>query len=325
MKPFVIFLPGLLLLPMHRIASAQTAQPAYPDKTVRLVVGFLPGGQPDTVARLMGQKLSDALGKPVVIDNITGAAGSIAAERVAKAAADGYTLGVLAQPQLVVNPGLYRVAYDPIKDFAPASQWVVSPYMLFVHNGVAAKSVKELVALAKAQPGVLTFASSGTGSASHLSAALFMGVAGIDVRSIPYKGVTGAMPDLLGGRVTLSFFPMSVGLPLARDGKLRALAVTALKRAAVAPDLPTIAESGYPGFESSSWIGLLAPAGTPTLIVRRLHRESVAALALVDLRAKFTDLGLETIGNSPDEFSAVIQSDIPKWSKVIRDAGLKAE
>ena len=260
-----------------------------------------------------------------MIDNVTGAAGNIAADRVAKAAPDGYTLGLLAQPQIVINPSLYKLAYDPVKDFAPVSQVAVSPFMLVVHNAVPAKSVKELVALAKAQPGGLTFASGGSGSTPHMAAELFKSMAGLDIRHIPYKGVVAAIPDLLGGRVTMMFSPIAVVLPLVREGKLRALAVTSLRRSSAAPELPTIAESGYPGFEVTVWNGLLAPAGTPATIVRKLHLETVKALALPDLRAKLADLGLEGIGNSPDEFAAVIKSEIPKWAKVIKEAGIKPD
>jgi len=261
----------------------------------------------------------------VLIDNVTGAAGNIAADRVAKAVPDGYTLGLLGQPQLVINPSLYKVAYDPVKDFAPVSQVTVSANILVVHNAVPAKSVNELVALAKAQPGGLTFASAGSGSLTHMAAELLNSAAGLDIRHIPYKGVPSAIPDLLGGRVTMMFSPIMAVLPLAREGKLRALAVTSLRRSSAAPELPTIAESGYPGFEVTIWHGLLAPARTPAAIVRKLHLETVKALALPDLRAKLADLGLEGIGNSPDEFAASIKSEIPKWAKVIKESGIKPD
>ena len=198
-------------------------------------------------------------------------------------------------------------------------------YVLVVHNAVPAKSVKELVAFAKAQPGGLTYASGGSGSPPHMAAELFKSVAGLDIRHIPYKGTVAAIPDLIGGRVTMIFFPISAVLPMVREGKLRALAVTSLRRSSAAPELPTIAESGYPGFEFTGWQGLLAPARTPAAIVGKLHLETVKALALPDLRAKFADLGLEGIGNSPDEFAAVIKSEIPKWAKVIKDSGIKPD
>ena len=316
------FMFGLLAL---LIAGSPAAQTSYPEKPIHLVVGFPPGSPPDTFARLLGQRLTEAWGKPVLVENITGAAGNIAADHVAKAAPDGYTLGVLTEAQIVVNPSLYKLAYDPVKDFALVSQLFASPNILAVGNAVTAKTVRELVALAKAQPGGLTFASGGSGSTAHMGGELFKSAAGIDIRHVPYKGVLAAMPDLLGGRITMVFSPMAIVLPQVREGKLRALAVTSLKRSPVAPDLPTIAESGYPGFEVTGWNGLLAPAKTPAAIVRALHLEAVKALAHPDVRAKLDGLGLEGIGSSPDEFAAVIKSEIPKWARVIKDGGIKAD
>ena len=313
---------GLLVLLIVRSPAAQTT---YPEKPVRMVVGFPPGGQPDIVARLLGQKFAEALGQPIVVDNAAGAGGNIATERVAKATPDGYTLGFLTDGSLVINPSLYKLAYDPVKDFAPVSQVAVLPLMLVVHNAVPAKSVKELVALAKAQPGELTFASGGSGSAPHMAAELFKSAAGLDIRHIPYKGVNLAIPDLLGERVAMMFSTPAVGLPLMREGKLRSLAVTSLRRSSAARELPTIAESGYPGFEYTGWLGLLAPARTPASIIRKVYLETSKALALPDLHAKLADLGMEGIGNSPDEFAAVLKSEIPKWAKVIKDAGIKAD
>jgi tripartite-type tricarboxylate transporter receptor subunit TctC len=305
--------------------GSPAAQTSYPEEPIRLVVGFPPGSQTDTVARLLGQKFAEAWGMPVVIDNATGAAGNVAADRVAKAAPDGYTLGLMSQTQLVVNPSLYKLAYDPVKDFAPVSQVTVSPNMLVVGNAVPAKSIKELVALAQAQPGGLTFASSGSGSVPHMAMELFKSAAALDTRPILYKGSVAAIPDLVGGRVTMMFSPMAVVLPVVREGKLRALGVTSLRRSSAAPELPTIAESGYPGFEATVWFGLLAPARTPATIVRKLHLQTVNALAQSDVRAKFADLGVEGIGNSPDEFASVIKSEIPKWAKVIKDSGIKPD
>ena len=311
---------GLLAL---LIVGSPAAQTTYPEKPIRIVVHFPPGSQVDTVARLLGQKLAEAWGKPVVIDNVTGAAGNIAADRVAKAAPDGYTLGLLNQTQIVTNPLLNKLAYDPVKDFAPVSRVFVSSRMLVVHNAVPAKGVKELVALAKARPGELTFASSGSGGVTHMAMELFKLVAGLDIQHIPYKGTVAAIPDLRGGRVTMMFIPIPTALPVVREGKLRGLAVTSLRRSSAAPELPTIAESGYPGFEVTVWSGLLAPARTPAAIVSKLHLETVKALALPDLRAKLADLGVEGIPSSPDEFAAAIKSEIPKWAKVIKESGIK--
>ena len=307
------------------VASGAAAQATYPDKPIKMIIGFPPGGAPDVVARLVGQKLSESLGQPIVMDHATGAGGNIAMERLSKAAPDGYTLGFLVNGQLVINPSLYKLAYDPAKVFAPISQVTVTPNMLVVNNAVPAKNVQELVALARAKPGELTFASGGTGTGNHMAAELLKSVARIDVRHIPYKGVLPAVPDLIGERVTMMFSPMPVVLPYVRDGRLRGLAVTSLQRAASAPDLPTIAESGYPGFEVTIWYAILAPAGTPPAIVRRLNQEIVKALAQPDVRAKLADQGLEPIGNSPEELAAVIRSETSTWARVVRDANIQAD
>ena len=313
---------GLLAL---LIVGSSVAQSSYPEKPIRIVVGFPPGSSADIVARLLSQKFTEALGKPVVVENVVGAAGNIAAERVAKAAPDGYTLGFAANAQIIINPSLYKLSFDPVKDFAPISQVYVSPNILVVHNAVTAKSVQELLALARAQPGVLTFATGGSGSSPHLAGELFKSMGRIDIREVPYKGVVAAIPDLLGGRVTMMFSPIPVVLPLVREGKLRALAVTSLKRSPTLSESPTVDESGVRGFEVTLWGGLLAPAGTPAATVRKLQLETVKALAQPDVRAKFADLGLETIGNSPDEFAAVIKSEIPQWAKLIKEAGIKSD
>jgi tripartite-type tricarboxylate transporter receptor subunit TctC len=307
------------------VTGSAIAQTTYPDKPIHLVVGFPPGSQADTVARLFGQKLSETMGRPVVIDTAAGAAGSIAADRLAKAAPDGYTLGLMGEVQMVINPSLYKLAYDPVKDFAPISQVTWSPNMLVVNNAVPAKSVEELVRLAKTQPGALTFASGGSGSSPHMAAELFTVSAGVDLRHIAYKGVVLGLPDLISGRVTMMFSPIGIVLPLVREGKLRALAVTSSKRSPAAPDVPTIAESGYPGFEYTAWYGLVAPAGTPVAVIRRLQLETAKVLALPDLHAKLADAGVEGVGNSSDEFTAMIRSEIPKWAKVIKDAGIKPD
>ena len=306
------------------VADAAELTP-YPEKPIRVIVGFPAGSQPDAVARLLGQKLTEAWGKPVLIENAAGAGGNIATERVAKAAPDGYTLGLLSQGQIVTNPLLYKLAYDPVKDLAPVSQVNVSYTILVVHTALPTKSVKELVALAKAQPGALTFASGGSGSSPQMAAELFKSTAGLDIRIIPYKGVVAAIPDLLGGRVTTMFSPIVAVLPMVREGKLRALAVSSLRRSSAVPEVPTIAESGFPGFDYTSWGGLFGPARTPPNIVRKLHLETAKTLALPEIRTKLADLGVEAIGNSPEAFASLIQSEIPKWAKVIRDSGIKPD
>jgi len=307
------------------IGGSPAAQSNYPEKPIHVVVGFPPGSSPDIVARLLGQKLTEALAKPIVIENVAGAAGNIAAERVAKAAPDGYTLALAANAQIIINPSLYKLPFDTVNDFAPISQVYASPNILVVHNAVPAKSVQELLALARAQPGGLTFASGGSGSSPHLAGELFKSAAHIDIRDVPYKGVVAAMPDLLGGRVTMMFVPVPVVVPLVREGKLRALAVTSLRRSPALPELPTVDESGVRGFEVTLWGGLLAPARTSATIVRKLHFETVKALALPDVRTKFADLGIEAVGNSPDEFATTIKAEIPLWAKVIKESGIKLE
>ena len=306
-------------------AGNTAAQSNYPAKPVRIIVGFPPGGTSDTVARLLGQKLARALGKPVVIFNVTGAAGSIAADRIAKAEPDGYTLGLVGETLLVIRPTLYKVAYDPVKDFAPISRVTVQPVLLVVHNTVPARTVPELIKLARARPGELTFATGGSGTAAHLTGEMLKSMVGIDIRHIPYKGVGLAIPDLLSGRVTMMFSPIGIVLPIVHDGKVRAIAVTSLRRSSAAPEVPTVAESGYPRFDVTLWYGLLAPAKTPNAIVGKLHSETVKALTLPDVRAKFDTLGLEALGNSPDEFAAAIKSGIPKWTSVISASGVKLD
>jgi tripartite-type tricarboxylate transporter receptor subunit TctC len=312
----VLALAGLLT------ANACVAQAAWPHKPIHLLVGFPSGSQPDIVARLLGQALGETLRESVLVENVTGAAGRIAAERVSRAPGDGYTLALLSQTQIVINPTLYRRPYEAARDFAPVTQVTVSPNILVVSNAVAARSVPELVSLARAHPGELTFASSGAGTGTHMAAELFMAAAGIDLRHIPYKGVVAAIPDLVAGRVSMMFSPLPVVLPLVREGKLRALAVTSLHRSSAAAELPTVAESGYPVFEATNWYGLVAPAGTPSAIVHRLHIDTAKALQSPDVRGKLAGLGIDAIGNSPEEFAAVIRTEIPLWAKVIRDAGV---
>jgi tripartite-type tricarboxylate transporter receptor subunit TctC len=315
-------LPGLLAA---LVSASAASQSSYPEKPVRIIVGSPPGSTQDTVARLLAQKFSDTFGKPVVAENLAGAAGAIGVERVARSAPDGYTLGLLAQGQLTVNPALYKVPYDTLRDFSPVSNASATLNMVVVHTAFPARSIKELVALVKAQPGVLTYASGGNGSASHLPAELFKYMAGVNIVHVPYKGVSASLPDLVGGRVTMSFIPTSPILALVREGKLRGLAVTSSTRLPAMPDLPTVAESGYPGYEFTAWQGLLAPAKTPAEIIGRLHVETVKALALPDVRAKFETLGMEPVGNSPAEFAAVIKSDLAKWAKVVKEAGIKPD
>jgi len=311
----------IALLALAAAAAGAAADP-YPARPIRIVVGLPAGSLPDTIARVLGQRLAEALGTSVVVENVAGAAGNIAADRIAKARADGYTLGVLSQTQVVVNPNLYKLPYDPVKDFVPITMLTVSPNVLVVPSGFPARTIPELVALAKRDPGGLTFASGGTGSGTHLAAELLKSAAGIDLRHVPYKGVSAAIPDLLAGRVSLMFSPIQSVLQLLRDGRLRAVAVTSRARSPALPDVPTVAEAGYPGFEATLWNGLFAPAGTPPAIVEVLHRETVKALESRDIRARFAQLGMEAAGSSPEELGAAIRAEIPGWGRVIKAAGI---
>jgi tripartite-type tricarboxylate transporter receptor subunit TctC len=311
-----------ILLLMTMPAAAQT----YPDRPIRLLVGFAAGGPADISARVLGDRFAEAWGQPVVIENITGAAGNIATERVAKAAPDGYTLLLAASATIVTNPSLYqKLAFDPVNDLMPISQVCFTPNLLVVPGDLAAKSVKELVAYARAQPGTLTFGSAGVGTSQHLAGELFKTMAGIDIQHVPYRGIAAVMPDLLGGRLTMAFGNISAVLPLVRAGKLRALAVTSPGRSASVPDLPTMIEEGFAGFDSTAWFALMAPAGTPAPVIAKLHRETARILALPDVRKRFDELGMEVIGNTPAEFAAVIKAETPQWAKVIKEAGIKAE
>jgi|EndMetStandDraft_8_1072994.scaffolds.fasta_scaffold48045_3 tripartite-type tricarboxylate transporter receptor subunit TctC len=305
-------------------AGVASAQSNYPDKPIRILVGFAPAGPADIAARVVGDKLAEAFGKPILIENVTGAASNVATDRVAKAAPDGYTLLLAASAAIVTNISLYeKLPFDPIKDLAPISQICFTPNILAVNNDVPARNVAELVALARIKPGELTFGSAGVGSSQHLAGELLKSMAGINLQHVPYRGIAQVLPDLLGGRLTMVLGNISAVLPLAREGKVRAFAVTSLKRSPAAPELPTMAEQGFAGFDATAWFGLMAPAGTPEPILKKLHAETIRILALPDVRKKFDDLGMETIGNTPTEFAAVIKAEIPQWAKVIKDSGTK--
>jgi tripartite-type tricarboxylate transporter receptor subunit TctC len=307
------------------VLSSASAQTTYPEQPVRIFVGFTPGTAPDVSARILADKFAEAWGKPVIVENITGASGNIACDRVAKAAPDGYTLTMCGNGNLIMGPSLNdKLPFDPLKDFTPITQIFVAANILAVHPDVPAKNVEELVALARAEPGRLTYGHAGVGTSQHMAAELFKYMAKISIQPVAYRGSTAVMPDLLAGRLSVSFMNVVNALPLVREGKLRGFAVSSRKRSGVAPDLPTMAELGYPGFEAVPWFGLLAPAGTPAPIVDKIHREAVRVLALPDVRKRLEDLGLDVIGSSPAEFAGVIRSEIPEWAKVIKEAGIKA-
>jgi tripartite-type tricarboxylate transporter receptor subunit TctC len=298
------------------------AQSAYPDKAIRILVGFPPGGPPDIAARLLADKFAEAWGKPVLVENATGAGGNVAVDRAAKAAPDGYTL-VMASSAITINVSLYeKLPYDPVKDLAPISLVVFTPSVLVVHSDMPAKNVQELVALARAQPGKLTYGHAGVGTPSHLSAELFKSVTGVNIQPVPYRGIPSLLPDLLAGRVTMTLPNMSVVLPLVREGKLRALMAMAPTRPAALPHVPTLAQAGFTGFDTTVWFGLMAPAGTPQPIIDKLYSETARVLAQNDVRNHLQGLGMEIVANAPPEFAAMIKSEIPQWAKLIKDAGI---
>jgi tripartite-type tricarboxylate transporter receptor subunit TctC len=304
---------------------AAVGQTNYPEQTIKIVVGFPPGVAPDVTSRLLADKFSESWGVPVVVENLAGAGGNIATDRVAKAAPDGYTLLMGGNSALVFSPSMYeKLPYDPIKDFVPITQVFVAANILVVQPDLPAMTLPELVALARARPGTLTYGHAGVGTSQHLAAELFRSMAHIDIRPVAYRGTTAVLPDLLAGRLTMSFANISNALPLVREGKLRAFAVTSLKRSVAAPDLPTMAESGYPGFEAVPWFGLLAPAGTPPPVVEKIYGETARCLAMPQLRTQLERLGLDVIGNTPAEFAALIKAEIPQWAVVIKSAGIRA-
>jgi tripartite-type tricarboxylate transporter receptor subunit TctC len=305
--------------------SAQSNAPGYPNKPIHIIVTFTSGGAPDILGRLIGERLSTAWGQPVVVENKPGAGGNIGADYVAKAAPDGYNIVVGTVGTHSINGALYsKMPYDMVKDFAPVTLLASTPNMLVVNNSVPAKTLGEFIALGKKE-GKMMFASSGSGTSIHVSGELFKTMTGIDMTHVPYKGRATALPDLLGGRVTMMFDNMPSSLPMVREGKLRALGVTSLKRSAAAPDIPTIAESGLPGFEAVSWFALFAPAGTPKPIVDKLQAEVSRIIKSPDISKRLNDIGLEPIGSTAEELAAYQRSEIVKWAKVVRESGAKAD
>ena len=312
---------ALVVLFAVQTASAQSN---YPNRPVKILVGFTPGTAPDLAARILADRFAEVWGSPFVVENVPGAGSDNATDHVAKSAADGYTLLMGGNSALVINPSLYdSLPFDPIKDFAPISQVFIAANVLAVPAEVPVRNVAELVALAKAEPGKLSYGHAGVGTSQHLAAELFKYRAHLDIAAVPYRGTTALMPDLLARRISMSFANIVNVVPLAREGKLRALAITSIKRSALAPELPTMDESGYPGFEAVPWFGLLAPAGTPKDVVDKLYAETAKALAMPEVRKRFDELGLEPVGNTPAEFAALIKKEIPEWGKVIKDAGIK--
>lgn len=314
---------ALLATPAVRAASDQAT--SFPERPIRLLVGFAPGGGTDTTARAIAQKLSQSLGQQVVIDNRPGAAGNIAAHIVSKANPDGYTLLMGTIAALAINPTLYgNLPFDPVRDFAPITQAVNSTNVLVVHPSVKANNVQELIGLAKASPGKILYGSSGVGGAGHLAGELFATMAGVKMTHVPYKGGGPVMIDLLAGQVHAVFATAATAIPHIKTGRIRPLGVTTAKRAGMMPEIPTIAEQGLKGFDANNWYGLLAPAKTPRAIVHKLNTEVVKVLQMPDIKQYLFSQGLDPAPTTPQEFGAYIKSEMAKWAKVIRAAGASA-
>jgi tripartite-type tricarboxylate transporter receptor subunit TctC len=305
---------------------ANLATAAYPDKPIRFIVPQAAGGSTDILSRTVGQKLSESLGQPVVMDNRPGANGIVGVDMVAKAPADGYTLVAGGTGTIAINVSLYnKIPYDPIKDFAPVANFAYSTSVLVVHPSLAAKTIAELIALAKTKPGEIRYASAGNGSSPHLSAEVFKTMAGVNVTHVPYKGSTPGVVATVSGETAMMFTGVASAIAHIKAGRLRALSVNGPKRSPALPDVPTAGSSGLPGFEVDFWIGMLAPAGTLATVVARLNSEVNRILAQEDVKSRFTALGTDIIGGSAQAFGELIRNDVARWGKAIRASGAKAE
>ena len=308
------------------VSAASAVEPVYPVRPVRFIVPFAPGGSTDTLARTLAQRLSDALGQQVVVDNRAGGNGNIGTELVARAAPDGHSIVLGYIANLGIGPSLYaKLPFDPVRDFAPITLLAVAPNILVAHPSVPVKSVRELVAYAKANTQKVNYASAAVASLGHLAGELLNSSAGIQMQHVPYKGSGQAVIDLLAGQVQIMFSGMSSVMPHIKGAKLRPLAVTGARCSAAAPEVPTIAESGYPGFEASAWYSVMAPAGTPRSVVMRLNSEILRALKVPEVKERLENVGFEIVGSSPDECATYIRSEIVKWAKVVKASGIKAE
>ena len=302
-------------------AQAQT----YPSKQVRFVVGFPAGGATDVVARAISQNLSEALGHPVVVDNRAGAASNIAAEIVATSPKDGHTI-FLGTVSLAINPSLYKkLPYNALKDFTAVSQVTDTPFMFVTHPSLPVGNVKEFVALARARPGQLNYGSAGNGSGGHLFTAMFGSMAGVNLAHVPYRGASYATTSVLSGETIFMFDNIVTTLPLAKAGKLRALAVTTAKRSRVAEDIPTLAQAGVPGYDANAWFGVFAPAGTPDAVIARLQSEISKIVKIPEIRDRFLALGAEPVGSTPEQFAAFYRAEVLKWAKVVKDSGAQID
>ena len=310
---------------LSTLAASAAAQAPYPSKPIRLVVPFAPGGPVDTLARAMGPKLAEALGQQMIVDNRPGAGSVIGTDVVAKAPPDGYTL-LITSSSIAINPAIFpKMPFDATRDLAPISQLSASALIVVVHPSVPVRSVKELIALAKARKGELVYASSGTGSAPHLAVELFSSMTATKMVHIPYKGAAPATIDLLAGHVALMFNNLISAVPNVQAGRLRALAVTGSARTAALPDLPTVAEAGVPGYEASTWYAMFAPAGTPAAIVERLHKDVSSVVKSQDIRRQLSAVGIESVGGTPEQLAKYLRSEITKWGKVAKASGARAD
>jgi tripartite-type tricarboxylate transporter receptor subunit TctC len=307
-------------------ASSLASAAGYPTRPITLMLGFAPGGPSDVMARLLTRRMEETLKQPFVIENRTGAGGSIAGAAVARSTPDGYTLMLATGGVLAINLSLYKnVGYDPEKDFEPITVVGTQTNLLYVHPSVEARSLAELIAYAKANPGKLSFGSGGNGTPAHLAGELLKMEAKIDMTHVPFRGTGPALQNVIAGHVPMAFNPPSGLMPHIQSGAIRPIAVTTLKRTSALPDVPTIAELGFPGFEATTWHALIAPAGTPKEVIATLHHAAVTAFADPELRKAMLDLGVDLVGNTPDEFRAYLKAEIPKWAEIVKMSGAKIE
>lgn len=319
-------LSGPIVIALFIAGCGAALAQSYPARPIRFVVGFLPGGPSDTIARVAGQKLAEATGQPVIVDNRAGAGGNLSAEIVAHAQPDGYTILLGTGGPLVIAPIVgQKVGFNPEKDFLPVTKLGDSMSILSAHPSLPVKNVQELIAYARARPGQINYASSGVGTSNHLAAELLSSTARVNLVHVPYKGSGAALPALLGGEVKLGFGPLLPAIPHVKAGRLKALGVSGLKRSAAAPEIPTIAEQGLPGFEVNSWYGVFVPAKTPKAIVARLHQDFSRVLALPEVKERLLGQGIEVAGSTPGQLHSVVQAEKKLWAKVIKDAGIKVQ
>jgi tripartite-type tricarboxylate transporter receptor subunit TctC len=319
-----VVMPGCIAV--AAAGQGLAADASYPSKPIRIIVAYTPAGTTDILARIIGQKMTESWGQPVIVENRPGAAGNIGTELAAKSTPDGYTLLMGTSGTHGINVNLYRkLSWHSLRSFAPISLVAMVPNIMVVNNAVPVKNVRELIAYAKANPGKINYGTPGYGSTAHLSMELFKSMTGTDLVHIPYKGSAGVLADVMGGQISVTIDNMPVYLPQVKAGKIRALAVSPAKRSPAAPDLPTIAESGVPGYDSGAWFGLLAPAGTQQAIVDKLAIETSRILKLPDVSKRIAELGADPVGGTPQQFAALIKSEISKWAKVIKDANVELQ